>query len=49
MLLTMFYGAGGECYDWERENKHRVFLNLESETKEVSVRVKIAARAHLVN
>ncbi len=39
----------GDCYDWQRKNKHRIFLNLESETEEVSVREKIASRAFLVH
>ncbi len=41
--------AGGECFDWDRKNKHRVFLNLEQENRDVPVREKIAARACLVN
>jgi hypothetical protein len=41
--------AGGECYDWERKNKHRIFLNLEQENKGIPVRLKIAARGWLVN
>ena len=41
--------AGGECYDWARKNKHRIFINLEQENKEVPVRLKIVARANLVN
>lgn len=41
--------AGGECYDWARKNKHRIFLNLEQESKDVPIRQKIAARARLVN
>lgn len=41
--------AGGECYDWERRNKHRIFVNLEEENREVPIRVKIAARARLVD
>lgn len=40
--------AGGECFDWERKNKHRIFINLEQENRDVAVRVKIAARARLV-
>ena len=39
--------AGGECYDWARKNKHRIFLNLEQESRDVPVRVKIAARLRL--
>ena len=41
--------AGGECYDWARKNKHRIFLNLEQENKDIPVRLKIAARGQLVN
>lgn len=41
--------ANGECYDWARKNKHRIFINLEQENKEVPFRLKIAARANLVN
>lgn len=41
--------AGGECYDWARKNKHRMFLNLEQESRDVPIRLKIAAYAHLVN
>jgi len=41
--------AGGECYDWARKNKHRIFLNLEQENKDVPVRLKIAARGRLIN
>ena len=41
--------AGGECYDWARKNKHRIFLNLEQENKDVLVRLKIAARGRLIN
>jgi len=41
--------AGGECYDWERKNKHLIFLNLEQDTKDVPVRLKIAALGRLVN
>ena len=39
----------GYCYDWQRKNKHRIFLILESETEDVSVRLKIASRAFLVH
>jgi hypothetical protein len=30
-VLLEDYGrrAGGECFDWERKNKHRIFFNLE--------------------
>jgi hypothetical protein len=41
--------AGGECYDWARKNKHRIFLNFEQESKDVPVRQKIAARARLAD
>lgn len=41
--------AGGECYDWARKNKHRIFLNLEQVSRDVPIRLKIAARVHLVN
>jgi hypothetical protein len=41
--------TGGECYDWERKNKHRIFLNLEQDAKDVPIRLKIAARGQLVN
>ena len=41
--------AGGECYDWARKNKHRLFLNLEQENKDIPVRLKIAARGQLVS
>ncbi len=36
-----------EFFDWERRNKHRIYLNLEEKTKDVPVREKIAARKHL--
>lgn len=39
--------AGGECFDWERKNRHRIFINLEQENKDVPVRLKLAARARL--
>lgn len=41
--------AGGECFDWERKNKHRIFINLEQENGESPVRLKIAARARLAD
>ncbi len=41
--------AGGECFDWERKNKHRIFINLELENREAPVRLKIAARARLTD
>lgn len=40
--------AGGECFDWARKNKYRIYLNLESKNEEVPLREKIAARARLV-
>ncbi len=40
--------AGGECYDWARKNKHRIFLNLEQQKREVPVREKIAARVRFI-
>lgn len=50
-VLREGYGrrAGGESYDWARKNKHRIFINLETRTKDVSLRVKIASRFRLVN
>lgn len=49
-VLREGYGrrAGGECLDWERKNKHRIFINLGQESREVPVRLKVAARAHLI-
>jgi hypothetical protein len=41
--------TGGESYDWARKNKHRIFLNLEQNKREVPVREKIAARARIVD
>ncbi len=41
--------AGGEYYDWARKNKHRIFLNLEQGNSDVPIRLKIVARASLVN
>ena len=55
MFDTPFWGehfgryAGGESFDWARKNKHRIFLNLEQNKMEVPIRVKIAARACLIN
>ncbi len=44
------YGRrGGESFDWARKNKHRIFLNLEQDKKEVPIREKIATRARLVS
>lgn len=50
LLRREGYGrrAGGECYDWARKNKHRIYLNLEQEKKDVTAREKLAARALLV-
>lgn len=41
--------AAGYVEDWARRNKHRIYLNLESKNKEVPMRLKIAARALLVD
>lgn len=41
--------AGGEYYDWARKNKHRIFLNLEQESKDIPLRLKIAARVRLAD
>lgn len=41
--------VGSECYDRERNNKHRIFLNLEQENKDIPARVKIAACDRLIN
>ena len=41
--------AGGKSFDGARKNKHRIFLNLEQNKREVPVREKIAARARLVD
>ena len=41
--------AGDYAQDWEWKNKHRIFLNLKQENKEVPIRLKIAARGQLVN
>ncbi len=55
MFDTPFWGehfgrrASGESFDWARKNKHRIFLNLEQNKREVSVREKIATRACLVD
>jgi hypothetical protein len=50
-VLHEGYGrrAGGESFDWARKNKHRIFLNLEQNKREVPVREKIAARTRLVD
>ncbi len=50
-VLCEGYGRrlGGYIEDWVRENKHRIFLNLEEGKMEVPIREKIAARAHLVS
>ena len=44
-VLREGYGrrASGECYDWERKNKHRMFFNLEQDGRDVPIREKIAA------
>lgn len=36
-----------EFFNWERRNKHRIYLNLEEKNKDVPVREKIAALTHL--
>ncbi|NJM52168.1 MAG: hypothetical protein HC846_01520 [Blastocatellia bacterium] len=36
-----------EFFNWERRNKHRIYLNLEEKNKDVPVREKIAARSYL--
>ena len=36
-----------EYFDWERRNKHRIYLNLDEKNKAVPARGKIAARLHL--
>lgn len=41
--------AAGYVEDWARRNKHRIYINLESKNKEVPIRLKIAARALLVD
>jgi hypothetical protein len=41
--------AGGCVEDWARKHKHRIFINLEQEKKDVPPREKIAARASLVS
>lgn len=33
-----------EFFDWERRNKHRIYLNLEEKNKDVPIRGKIVAR-----
>ena len=33
-----------EYFNWECRNKHRIYLNLEEQNKDVPVREKIAAR-----
>lgn len=38
-----------EFFDWERRNKHRIYLNLEEQSKDVPVREKIAAQFRLVD
>ena len=34
-------------FNWERRNKHRIYINLDEQNKDVSVREKIAARVYL--
>lgn len=36
-----------EYFNWERRNKHRIYLNLEEQNKDVPIREKIAARTNL--
>jgi len=36
-----------EFFDWERRNKHRIYLNLDEKNKDVPVREKFAARTYL--
>jgi len=36
-----------EYFNWERRNKHRIYLNLEKQNKDALVREKIAARIYL--
>jgi len=36
-----------EYFNWERRNKHRIYINLDEQNKDVSVREKIAARVYL--
>jgi len=36
-----------EYFNWERRNKHRIYLNLEEKNKDVPVREKIAVRTFL--
>lgn len=36
-----------EFFDWERRNKHRIYLNLEEKNTDFTVREKIAARIYL--
>ncbi|HMS38626.1 MAG TPA: hypothetical protein PKE69_00125 [Pyrinomonadaceae bacterium] len=38
-----------EFFDWERRNKHRIYLNLEEQNKVVPVREKLAARFYLID
>ena len=38
-----------EYFNWERRNKHRIYLNLDENNKDASFREKIVARLHLKN
>lgn len=38
-----------EYFNWERRNKHRIYLNLEEHNKDVSGREKLAARFYLID
>lgn len=38
-----------EFFDWERRNKHRIYLNLEEKNKDIPIREKIAAQFRLVD
>ena len=38
-----------EFFDWERRNKHRIYLNLEEKKEDVPVREKIASQFRLVD
>lgn len=50
-VLREGYGrrAGGYLEDWARKNKHYIFLDLEREAPDASVREKIVARRQLIN
>jgi hypothetical protein len=48
-VLREGFGRRDRCeyFNWERRNKHRIYLNLEEKNKDVPVREKIAAKFHL--